>query len=98
MIPCVECQIFVVDLSYQRKEEINMEYFLETSESIESGLGFSHFDALHLSWLGFFVVLIAIGYVVSEAGQVGAAQSPLSDGSNDCCQRDLQNGLPHRRE
>ena len=38
-----------------------MEYFLETSESIESGLGFSHFDTLHLSWLGFFVVLIAIG-------------------------------------
>ena len=53
----------MVDLIYQRKEGSDMEYFLETSGSIESGHGFSHFDLLHLGWLGFFAVLIAVGCI-----------------------------------
>ena len=31
-----------------------MNYFLETSGTIPSGVGFSHFDPLHLAWLGVF--------------------------------------------
>ncbi len=32
-------------------------YWLETSDTIVDGLGFSHFDSLHLSWLAGFVLL-----------------------------------------
>ena len=34
-----------------------MQYFMETTETMESGLGFSHYDGLHLAWLAFFVVV-----------------------------------------
>jgi hypothetical integral membrane protein (TIGR02206 family) len=38
---------------------IDMEYWLDTSETIADGLGFSHFDGLHLTWLLIGVVFIA---------------------------------------
>ncbi|MBQ8859299.1 MAG: YwaF family protein [Clostridia bacterium] len=34
-----------------------MEYFFESSDTIEKGHGFSHYDGLHLSWLFFFVLV-----------------------------------------
>ena len=37
-----------------------MNYFLETSGTIPSGVGFSHFDPLHLAWLGVFVLSAVI--------------------------------------
>ena len=36
-----------------------MEYFMHTTETIPSGLGFSHFDVTHLAWLGIFVIAVA---------------------------------------
>ena len=37
-----------------------MEYFFETSDTIGTGLGFSHYDRTHLGWLAFFVVFVAV--------------------------------------
>ncbi len=33
-----------------------MQYFLDTSDTIPKGLGFSHYDATHLTWLAVFLV------------------------------------------
>ena len=38
-------------------------YFLETVDSIVSGVGFALFGALHLAWLCFFVVVTAINCI-----------------------------------
>lgn len=35
-----------------------MKYFWDTSETIAAGLGFTHFDGVHLTWLGLFVIAI----------------------------------------
>lgn len=35
-----------------------MEYFMHTSETIPSGVGFSHFDATHLMWFAVFVISV----------------------------------------
>ena len=37
-----------------------MSYFLDTTETIPDGLGFGHFDSVHLLWLGFFLILSVI--------------------------------------
>ena len=37
-----------------------MQYFLDTTETIVSGVGFAHFGTLHLIWLFFFVLITAI--------------------------------------
>jgi len=37
-----------------------MEYFLDSAETITPGLGFSHFDGVHLAWLGLFVISIVV--------------------------------------
>ena len=37
-----------------------MQYFLETTETVESGLGFSHFDGTHLTWLAVFLVTVVL--------------------------------------
>ena len=37
-----------------------MKYFFETTGSIEDGVGFSHFDSLHLAWLGVMVAVILL--------------------------------------
>lgn len=37
-----------------------MSYWLETSETIEKGVGFQHFDATHLAWLAVFVLFSAL--------------------------------------
>ncbi len=50
-----------------------MEYFLDTVETIPSGLGFSLFDGVHLMWLLILVISVAINCVMfqklSEKGQ-----------------------------
>lgn len=50
-----------------------MEYFWDTSETIVSGLGFSHYGKIHLGWLAIFavtVVLCSIWYrKMSEKGR-----------------------------
>ena len=37
-----------------------MNYFWETVETIENGVGFKHFDVTHISWLMVFVVFTAV--------------------------------------
>lgn len=37
-----------------------MEYFLDTSETIDSGMGFSHYDGVHLGWLAAFAVTVIL--------------------------------------
>ena len=37
-----------------------MEYFLETTETIQNGLGFQHYDSLHLSWLFIFIAIVIL--------------------------------------
>jgi len=37
-----------------------MKYFLDTVETIENGVGFSHYDLLHISWLIFFLVIVVL--------------------------------------
>lgn len=37
-----------------------MKHFLDTTETVASGLGFSHFDAMHLTWLAIAVVVIIL--------------------------------------
>ena len=37
-----------------------MQYFFETTDTIESGLGFSLFDSLHLGWIAFFLAAIVV--------------------------------------
>ena len=41
-----------------------MEFFLETTETILEGLGFKHYDSLHLAWIAIFiaVTLLSIRY------------------------------------
>lgn len=34
-----------------------MQYFLDTTETVPSGVGFSHYDSLHLIWLAVFAVI-----------------------------------------
>ena len=50
-----------------------MQYFLDTVETIPEGVGFSHFDGLHLCWLALFVVLVAVNCLwyhrLSEEGR-----------------------------
>lgn len=41
-----------------------MNYFLETVETIESGVGFKHYDITHISWLVAFVVFTAVCTVI----------------------------------
>ena len=37
-----------------------MQYFLETVDTITPGVGFAHYDALHLTWLGIFLVVTVV--------------------------------------
>ena len=34
-----------------------MEFFMHTTETVPAGVGFSHFDGLHLAWLAAFIVV-----------------------------------------
>lgn len=40
-----------------------MQYFLETTETVPSGVGFAHFDLLHIIWLLVFVVITVINCI-----------------------------------
>lgn len=35
-----------------------MQYFMDTTETIVNGVGFSHYDSLHVAWLVFFAVIV----------------------------------------
>lgn len=49
-----------------------MNYFWETSDTIPSGLGYSHFSGLHLIWLGAFaVVMLASCFAYRGLGEKG---------------------------
>lgn len=37
-----------------------MNYFLDTVETIETGVGFSHYDFLHISWLIIFAITVLL--------------------------------------
>ena len=37
-----------------------MQYFLDTTETIPSGVGFSHFSLIHFIWLALFVAVTVI--------------------------------------
>lgn len=41
-----------------------MEYFFKTTESIPDGVGFAHFDVLHISWLIFFVIVVIFNVIL----------------------------------
>lgn len=41
-----------------------MKYFFETVDTIESGLGFSYYDPLHLSWLAVCLLALVINSIV----------------------------------
>jgi hypothetical integral membrane protein (TIGR02206 family) len=45
---------------YVRNRRLILEYFFESSGSIVSGVGFAHFDALHIGWLIAFVIISAV--------------------------------------
>ena len=40
-----------------------MQYFMDTTETIESGQGFSHFGGLHIAWLAIFVVVTVLNCI-----------------------------------
>ena len=40
-----------------------MQYFMDTTETVPAGVGFSHYDSLHLLWLALFLVVIVISVV-----------------------------------
>ena len=50
-----------------------MEYFMHTTETIPAGLGFSHYDGLHLTWLAVFVGIVVLNCLwyrnMSEKGR-----------------------------
>ena len=49
-----------------------MKYFLETSDTIQEGLGFSHFDSLHIAWLLVFAaVTVTCCIVYRKLGEDG---------------------------
>lgn len=41
-----------------------MDYFMHTTETIPAGVGFSHFDGLHLSWLAVFAVTVIVNCIL----------------------------------
>ena len=41
-----------------------MEYFFKTTESIPEGVGFTHFDMLHISWLVVFLLVVVANIVL----------------------------------
>ena len=40
------------------------QYFFETKDTIEKGVGFEHFDLTHMFWLVLAVVLTVVGCIV----------------------------------
>ena len=44
---------------YCGNEVLSMKYFLDTTETMVEGLGFSHFDLLHLTWIAIFIAFTA---------------------------------------
>ena len=40
-----------------------MQYFFETTDTIENGLGFSLFDSLHLAWIVFLLAAVVVNAI-----------------------------------
>ena len=40
-----------------------MQYFMDTTETIPSGVGFAQFDILHLSWLAIFLFIVSCSII-----------------------------------
>lgn len=40
-----------------------MEFFLDTVETVADGVGFSHYDGLHLTWLAIFLIAVMLNCV-----------------------------------
>ena len=40
-----------------------MKYFLDTVDTIKKGLGFSHYDPIHLVWLTLFLIAAVVGII-----------------------------------
>lgn len=52
-----------------------MKYFLDTVETVASGVGFSHFGGMHLVWLALFVIITAVNCVwYRKLGETGKAR------------------------
>ena len=54
-----------------------MEYFLETSDTIPEGVGFSHFGPIHLTWLIIAAVMIVANCLLYAAHHSGCLPCPL---------------------
>ena len=61
-----EYMVFYYKQKFKRIKK--MEYFLETSETIKKGVGFKHFDSVHLSWLIAFILITIITSVLYRRG------------------------------
>lgn len=46
------------------KEAFFMQYWLDTTETIADGVGFSHYDSCHLAWLAGFVIFTVLSCLV----------------------------------
>lgn len=52
-----------------------MEYFLFTKGTIPKGLGFSHFDVIHMSWLIIMILaLVCCSYHYKHLSPVGKSR------------------------
>ncbi len=52
-----------------------MTHFLDTTETIDEGLGFSLYDPLHLTWLAVFVLTVLTNCIVyRKLGQIGRSR------------------------
>ncbi len=52
-----------------------MKYFFETADTIESGLGFSLFDSLHITWLAVCLLTVLINCIAyKKLGQTGRSR------------------------
>ena len=41
-----------------------MNYFLDTTETVPSGVGFSLYDGIHLAWIAFFIIVVVANCVL----------------------------------
>lgn len=51
-----------------------MQYFMDTTETVPAGVGFSHYDSLHLLWLALFLVVTIVSVVTYRKMSLKAKQ------------------------
>lgn len=52
-----------------------MQYFMDTTETVPAGVGFAHYDLLHLLWLALFLVVTVISVVTYKKMSPKARQA-----------------------